>query len=121
MTKDDEDLIAGLKQLGCMDRSSDTPVTEQAKDYMLRAANRLAELHARPVKVKPLSWREIDPEHRYVGTGLGFTCEVRRLHKGGWEAVWPQGTKETVTCSGAMLACRNAYFAMVLSYIEGAE
>ena len=70
------------------------------------------------VKVKPLSWREIDPEHRYVGTGLGFTCEVRRLHKGGWEAIWPQGAKETITCSGAMLACRNAYFAMVRSYLE---
>ncbi len=76
------------------------------------------ELAERGIRIKSLAWREIDPERRYVGTGLGFTCEVRVLHKGGWEAVFPLGNKETITCSGAMLACREAYFAMVLSHLE---
>jgi hypothetical protein len=71
-----------------------------------------------PARVKPLKWREIDPERTYVGTGLGFTCEVRLLHKGGWEAVLPTGKIETITCSGAMLACREAYFAMVREQLE---
>jgi hypothetical protein len=76
------------------------------------------QLAERGLRIKPLKWREIDPERCYVGTGFGFTCEVRRLHKGGWEAVLPTGKIETITCSGAMLACREAYFSMVLSHLE---
>lgn len=76
------------------------------------------ELAERGVRIKPLKWREIEPGFRYVGTGLGFTCKVRRLHEGDWEAVLPTGKIETITCSGAMLACREAYFAMVREHLE---
>jgi hypothetical protein len=70
------------------------------------------------IKVKPLSWREIDPGFRYVGTGLGFTCEVRRLHKGGWEAVWPLDNGEYPDKATAMSVVEAAYEKMVLSFLE---
>jgi hypothetical protein len=71
-----------------------------------------------PPKVKPLKWREIDPGFRYIGTGLGFTCEVRRLHKGGWEVVRPLSTMEFPEKEGAIGEAEAAYAEMVLAYVE---
>jgi hypothetical protein len=70
------------------------------------------------IKVKPLSWREIDPERRFVGTGLGFTCEVRRIFKGTWEAVWPMGSGEYPDKATAMSVVEAAHEKMVLSFLE---
>jgi hypothetical protein len=70
------------------------------------------------IKVKPLAWREIDPGFRYVGTGLGFTCEVRRIFKGTWEAVLPTGPEEFAKKAGAIAACESAYGAVVLKHVE---
>lgn len=70
------------------------------------------------IKVNPLKWREIDPGNCYVGTGLGFTCEVRRLHKGGWEGVWPLSNGEFLDKATAMSVVEAAYVAMVMSYLE---
>jgi hypothetical protein len=68
-------------------------------------------------RVKPLSWREIDPGHRLVGTGLGFTCEVHHLHKGGWEAIWPLSNAEFPDALAAKAAMEDAYAAVVLSFV----
>jgi hypothetical protein len=62
-----------------------------------------------PLTVKPLTWREIDPNYRFVGTGLGFTCEVHILHKGGWEAIWPGGKMDFPTRAEAQAAVEAAY------------
>lgn len=69
------------------------------------------------VRVKPLSWREIDPGHRLVGTGLGFTCEIHHLHKGGWEAIWPLSNAEFPDALAAKAAMEDAYAAVVLSFV----
>jgi hypothetical protein len=71
-----------------------------------------------PARVKPLAWREIDPGHRFIGTGLGFTCEVHRLHKGGWEAIWPLSTAEFPEKAAALQASQDTYAAMVRSYLD---
>lgn len=68
-------------------------------------------------RVKPLSWREIDPGHRLVGTGLGFTCEVHHLRKGGWEAIWPLSNAEFPDALAAKAAMEDAYAALVLSFV----
>ena len=70
------------------------------------------------MKVKRLNWREIDPGRRYVGTGLGFTCEVRLLHSGMWEVALPAGNTTTLTCSGGFIAAQKAYDAIILSCLE---
>lgn len=75
-------------------------------------------VRAKTFWVKPLSWREIDPGHRLVGTGLGFTCEVHHLHKGGWEAIWPLSNAEFPDALAAKAAMEAAYAAMVLSFVE---
>lgn len=75
-------------------------------------------VRAKTMRVKPLSWREIDPGHRLVGTGLGFTCEIHHLHKGGWEAIWPLSNAEFPDALAAKAAMEAAYEAMVLSFVE---
>lgn len=74
--------------------------------------------HRAPIRIKTLKWRELDPGRCYVGTGIGFTCEVRLMHSGIWETTLPTGKIDTLTCSGAMLAAREAYFEMVRSHLE---
>jgi hypothetical protein len=91
---------------------------DQFQEWNAQAQLRAERAEDRKVRVKPLAWREIDPGNRYVGTGLGFTCEVHRLHKGGWEAVWPLNNGEFINEADAIAACKAAYEKMVLAYVE---
>jgi len=76
----------------------------------LRQALNAARSAARtPLAVKPLTWREIDPHFRFIGTGLGFTCEVHTLHRGGWEAIWAGKKKDFQTLAEAQAAVEAAY------------
>lgn len=70
------------------------------------------------IKVKPLKWREIDPDRRFIGTGLGFTCEVRRLHKGGWEVIRPLYSGEFPEKADAFKEAEDAYAEMVRAHLE---
>jgi hypothetical protein len=70
-------------------------------------------------RVKPLQWREIDPGHRFVGTGLGFTCEVRWLHMGGYEAIWPQGREAFFSKDLAVQGMQDVYADLIHQQLEG--
>lgn len=100
----------------------DIPEVTEADFKRMRVETPAAHLARQAgVRVKPLSWREIDPGFRFVGTGLGFTCEVHRLHKGGWEAIWPLSNAEFPDALAAKAAMEAAYAAMVLSFVEVVE
>lgn len=70
------------------------------------------------IKVKPLNWREIDPGRCYVGTGHGFTCEVRLLHSGIWEVSLPTGRIDSANMASAQTIANSAYSKAILSCIE---
>lgn len=70
--------------------------------------------------VKPLAWREIDPGSRYVGTGLGFTCEVARMHSGLWAFTSAHGRADVLNKDAAIQRAQDVYEALVRGVVSEA-
>jgi hypothetical protein len=67
------------------------------------------------ITVKPLAWREIDPGMRYVGTGVGFVCEVARMHSGLWAFTSAHGRADILSKDAAMQRAQDVYEALIRS------
>jgi hypothetical protein len=72
-------------------------------------------------KVKPLTVREVDPGHAYVVTGFGFTAQVRRLHKGGWEASSQHGSFDAASSEACITLLQELYSKLILGLLITSE
>jgi hypothetical protein len=91
----------------------------QKKDFQTAAIDKaVVEVSPPKIIVNPLAWREIDKDHRYVGTGLGFTCEVRRTFNGVWEFVGSSQPIDFADKELAFGAAEKAYAELVLKHVK---
>ncbi len=71
--------------------------------------------------VKPLAWRTLDPERRFVGTGLGFTCEVALMPSGMWSLACAHASNSRhLSENEAKLRAQDVYDALVRAVVSEA-